>query len=134
MFRKGDLFDYYGDTYEVKEVMDRTTYEYDYKVLDINTGKTHNYIHDDPMTLTEEPYENTEDMVNSPTHYKQEGKVECIDYIESFLSHEEYQGYLRGNVAKYLHRWRRKGKPLEDLHKAQWYLDRLEKLEKKKTL
>lgn len=67
------------------------------------------------------------DNVNSPPHYGA-GKIECIDYIEDFLSREEYIGYLRGNIAKYLHRWRYKN-GLEDLKKAQWYGARLIKLE-----
>ena len=42
------------------------------------------------------------DMVNSPPHYGT-GSIECIEYIEDFLTDEEYIGYLRGNIAKYLH-------------------------------
>jgi hypothetical protein len=38
---------------------------------------------------------------------------------------DNYLGYLEGNTKKYLHRWRYKKKPLEDLKKAQWYLNRL---------
>ncbi len=67
--------------------------------------------------------EKCNDPVNSPSHYGT-GKIECIDYIEDFLSTEEYIGYLRGNIAKYLHRWRYKN-GIEDLKKASWYLDRL---------
>jgi hypothetical protein len=63
------------------------------------------------------------DNVNHPAHYGQ-GKIECIEYIQDFLTHDEFVGYLRGNIAKYLHRWRYKN-GLEDLHKAQWYLNRL---------
>jgi hypothetical protein len=63
------------------------------------------------------------DNVNSPSHYGQ-GKIECIEYIRDFLTKEEYIGYLRGNIAKYLHRWRYKN-GLEDLKKAEWYLEEL---------
>lgn len=63
------------------------------------------------------------DAVNQPKHYGQ-GSIECIDYIEDFLSKDEYTGYLRGNVAKYLHRWRYKN-GVEDLKKARWYLEAL---------
>lgn len=72
-----------------------------------------------------------EDNVNSPAHYGS-GNIECIDYIEDFLTKEEFIGYLRGNIAKYMHRWRRKGKPVEDLEKANWYLNRLIKTEETK--
>lgn len=61
--------------------------------------------------------------VNSPSHYGQ-GKIECIEYIKDFLTQEEYIGYLRGNIAKYLHRWREKN-GLEDLKKSEWYLKEL---------
>lgn len=67
--------------------------------------------------------ENIVDNVNNPSHYGQ-GKIEAIEYIKDSLSKEEYIGYLRGNIAKYLHRWRYKN-GLEDLKKAQWYLERL---------
>lgn len=63
------------------------------------------------------------DMVNNPSHYGR-GSIECIDYIKDFLTEDEYIGYLRGNIAKYMHRFRYKnGK--EDLLKAEWYLKQL---------
>ena len=63
------------------------------------------------------------DNVNHPSHYGQ-GQIEAIEYIQDFLTEEEYIGYLRGNIAKYMHRWRYKN-GREDLKKAEWYLDRL---------
>jgi hypothetical protein len=64
------------------------------------------------------------DMVNKPDHYNH-GEIECIDYLKDNMPYEAYLGYLEGNLKKYLHRWRHKGKPLEDLKKANWYLNRL---------
>ena len=72
-----------------------------------------------PTELTEGASKGT-DNVNSPSHYGQ-GNIEAIEYIKDFLTKEEFIGYLRGNVAKYLHRWRYKN-GLEDLEKAQVYL------------
>ena len=63
------------------------------------------------------------DSVNSPAHYGQ-GEIECIEYIEDHLTTEEYIGYLRGNIAKYNHRWRYK-QGLQDLKKSNWYQKRL---------
>lgn len=71
------------------------------------------------------------DVVNRPLHYNTGGTIECIDYIEDFLTYEEYRGYLRGNIGKYLHRFTYKN-GLEDLKKAQWYLNRLIQLEETK--
>ena len=62
--------------------------------------------------------------VNSPSHYNS-GSVECIEAIEAMLSPEEFIGYLRGNSLKYRWRFRYKGEPIEDLHKANWYEERL---------
>ena len=43
------------------------------------------------------------------------------------MTDDEYHGYLKGNVLKYVSRYKFKGEPLEDLKKAQWYLNRLVK-------
>ena len=57
--------------------------------------------------------------VNHPKHYNT-GKIEVIDAIE-----EWNMGFCDGNVIKYVARHRHKGKPIEDLKKAKWYLERL---------
>lgn len=64
------------------------------------------------------------DMVNHPPHYTR-GGIECIDAIEASMSAEEFAGYLKGNVMKYLWRYRNKGRETEDLSKARWYLNKL---------
>jgi len=64
------------------------------------------------------------DNVNHPEHYAANGSIECIDAIEAQLTPEGYKGFLQGNCAKYLWRWRDKG-GIEDLRKCKWYLDRL---------
>ena len=63
------------------------------------------------------------DMVNSPPHYNQTG-IECIHAI-SAATDKGFRYYLQGNVIKYLWRFDYKDKPLEDLQKAQWYLEKL---------
>jgi hypothetical protein len=63
------------------------------------------------------------DMVNSPSHYNQTG-IECIHAI-SAATNDGFKYYLQGNILKYLWRFDYKHKPLEDLQKAQWYLDKL---------
>lgn len=64
------------------------------------------------------------DPVDKPEHYGL-GKVECIEAIKASMSEEEYKGYLKGNTIKYLWRYQYKGKPVQDLKKAQWYLNKL---------
>jgi hypothetical protein len=67
-----------------------------------------------------------QDAVNSPSHYKQ-GDIECIDAIKASMSHLEFLGYLKGNCQKYIWRYKHKGNEKQDLAKARWYLERLEK-------
>ena len=71
-------------------------------------------------------YENERkhDNVHSPSHYMH-GKKETIDVIRDCMESDEYHGYLKGNVLKYVSRYKFKGEPLEDLQKANWYLNRL---------
>ena len=71
-------------------------------------------------------YENERkhDNEHSPDHYKH-GKKETIEVIRDCMTSDEYHGYLNGNVLKYVSRYKFKGEPLEDLQKANWYLNRL---------
>ena len=48
------------------------------------------------------------DNVNSPSHYKH-GKKETIDVIRDCMENDEYHGYLKGNVLKYVSRYKFKG-------------------------
>jgi len=61
----------------------------------------------------------TSDSVRHPKHYTR-GKIEVIDFII-----DQGFDFLEGNVIKYLSRYKWKGSPLEDLKKAQFYLERL---------
>ena len=81
-----------------------------------------------PWATKEEPPVIIPDMVSHPPHYTDGGCVECIEAIESALSNEEYRGFLKGNIQKYIWRERHKG-GTESLKKAQWYLDRLIQLD-----
>ena len=64
------------------------------------------------------------DVVNSPSHYKQ-GERETIENIRDTMSSEGYQGYCVGNVVKYLARYKFKN-GLEDVRKAKKYIEFLE--------
>lgn len=67
------------------------------------------------------------DNVNHPSHYKV-GGIETIDFIEA-----KSLNYNLGNVVKYITRADHKSNKLEDLKKAQWYLNReVSNLEKSK--
>ena len=72
----------------------------------------------------EEAEKEAEDMVTAPRHYNT-GNIECIDAIEESMSSHAFKGYLKGNCMKYLWRYDYKGKQVEDLQKAGWYLNKL---------
>ena len=66
------------------------------------------------------------DLVNHPTHYTQ-FPVEVIEITEHF-------NFRLGNCLKYIMRADFKGNKLEDLKKAQWYLNReIQALEKEES-
>lgn len=63
------------------------------------------------------------DNVNHPSHYTQ-GGIECIDAMEAALTPEEFVGYLKGVIIKYVWRCNKKG-GIEDIKKLGWYQNRL---------
>jgi hypothetical protein len=67
-------------------------------------------------------YNKDEDMVNHPTHYNKAG-IETIDALEAMLG-DGFESYLQGNIMKYLWRYKYKN-GIEDLKKAEWYLNKL---------
>lgn len=69
-------------------------------------------------------FNNDSDWVNKPDHYNK-GSIEAIEAIKASMHPQEFKGYLKGNVMKYLWRYEYKGKPVEDLRKAGWYLNKL---------
>lgn len=62
------------------------------------------------------------DIINKPPHYQ--GEVEAIDSIKAAMSYEAFKGYCQGNALKYIIRYDRKN-GVEDLRKAEWYINRL---------
>ena len=75
------------------------------------------------MTVAKDFMTIDELIVNSPPHYTQ-GDVECIEAIKAATG-DGYQGYLQGNIMKYIWRYRAKGQAINDLKKAEWYLKEL---------
>jgi hypothetical protein len=82
---------------------------------------------DNPVFTIQGRPEVREDVVNHPSHYL-DGGIECIEAIEAQQTLEEFRGYLKGNIAKYVWREKHKG-GTESLKKARWYLDRLIELD-----
>lgn len=69
-----------------------------------------------------EPTSTPYNTVSKPEHYNHGEGIECIEYIKQVLGPEGFIAYCRGNLMKYNHRAMYKGKPTEDLEKAEQYL------------
>lgn len=81
----------------------------------------------DESEIISEEMKSLDDKVNQPNHYAN-FSIECIDAMQAMLSREEFIGYLRGNIFKYLWRYKLKN-GVEDLKKAQWYQNKLIEVE-----
>lgn len=75
--------------------------------------------------LTTEKTQVKVEMVDHPNHYQSETGLEVIDVIEAFtFDLKGTEAFDTGNIIKYICRWKQKN-GLEDLRKAQWYLEHL---------
>ena len=63
------------------------------------------------------------DNVNHPAHYETNG-IECIDAMVASQGTETVRNYCVCNAFKYIWRHQHKGKSVEDIQKAIWYLNR----------
>ena len=89
----------------------------------IDDKRTYKYEKDHKHDMSYEN-ERKHNNVHSPSHYKH-GKKETIEVIRDCMTSDEYHGYLKGNILKYVSRYKFKGEPLEYLEKGSWYLNRL---------
>ncbi len=67
-----------------------------------------------------------EENVNHPQHYN--STIECIDAMEAMTENaavDPHASYCWQAAFKYVWRWPYKENPVQDLKKAQWYLNRL---------
>ena len=62
-------------------------------------------------------------------HYKSKS-IQPWDVMEAWMNLDEFSGFLRGNVIKYVARYKDKN-GVEDLKKAQHYLQKLIELQSK---
>lgn len=67
------------------------------------------------------------DIVNHPSHYET-GKFECIEVMQEALGLDAVKDFCLCNAFKYLYRNKRKN-GLEDIKKAQWYINKYIELE-----
>lgn len=63
------------------------------------------------------------DNIN-PEHYRK-GGIETIEFMAAKSTPEEFMGHLRLTAIKYLSRYGHKDQRVQELKKAQWYINRL---------
>lgn len=61
----------------------------------------------------------TEDVVKRPSHYMLDDGTEVKNHIRSILGDDGFKSWAIGNAIKYVSRYKDKGKPIQDLKKAQ---------------
>lgn len=64
------------------------------------------------------------DVINKPAHYHKNGAIDPIKYGQLQFSKEQNEGFYRLNVIKYVSRYDKKN-GIEDLKKAQFYINKL---------
>ena len=72
------------------------------------------------------------EMVNHPNHYNQ-GKRETIEEMRLMFGDQAVADFCRLSAYKYMRRADYKGKQEEDLAKAEWYMDYLDKMERERV-
>lgn len=69
------------------------------------------------------------DNVNHPAHYEASTSIECIEAMELMFGEQSVYDFCLCNAYKYI--WRYKNKNgLEDLDKAEWYLNKASEIQK----
>lgn len=109
-FRKDDIVELYKDEGSMTPMFRRLD---DYKLA---------FLHLDSLESID-----TETSKNCPEHY--DNIIQPWEYMQSCMSPEEFRGYLRGNVIKYISRYMKKDR-IKDLDKAKHYLEELIEFEK----
>jgi hypothetical protein len=67
------------------------------------------------------------EMVSHPSHYVK-GGIECFDVIKAFFGMDAFESFCLSNSLKYIMRCKEKGKYLEDIKKASFYLNEIIKM------
>lgn len=103
---------------EIKRVLHDGSYQVDF-------GKHGVFkLHDDMLKEAGSVVDKTNDAVQHPSHYTQ-GKVECIEALESATAGlSGIEAVCTANAIKYLWRYKHKN-GVQDVKKAQWYINHL---------
>ena len=86
----------------------------------------HYWLEEDSFEKHFIPYNKNTNNVNHPSHYNK-GNIECIDAMVSAYGKDIVSDFCICNAFKYIWRYKYKN-GIEDLKKAQWYLNKIVEL------
>ena len=69
-----------------------------------------------------------EEKSEEPVYYNSNGLSPNQAFEQGLISNEEFIGFIKGNVIKYVVRCGKKGNPIDDINKAISYLQLLKKI------
>ena len=69
-----------------------------------------------------------DELAKEPFYYNSNGLSPNQAFEQGLISNEEFIGFIKGNVVKYVVRCGKKGNPIEDIDKAISYLQLLRKI------
>ena len=77
---------------------------------------------------TESGKKRNEEKSEEPVYYNSNGLSPNRAFEQGLISNEEFIGFIKGNVIKYVVRCGKKGDPIDDINKAISYLQLLKKI------
>ena len=77
---------------------------------------------------TESGKKRNEEKSEEPVYYNANGLSPNRAFEQGLISNEEFIGFIKGNVIKYVVRCGKKGDPIDDINKAISYLQLLKKI------
>lgn len=80
------------------------------------------------MVLRMSDIKRKEEKSEEPVYYNSNGLSPNQAFEQGLISNEEFIGFIKGNVIKYVVRCGKKGNPIEDIDKAISYLQLLKKI------
>ena len=80
------------------------------------------------MVLRMSDIKRKDEKSEEPVYYNSNGLSPNKAFEQGLISNEEFIGFIKGNVIKYVVRCGKKGNPIDDINKAISYLQLLKKI------
>lgn len=112
-----NVYEFSGDADELLDMLQSNTAN---AISELNNiGDYSNAKLIEKLRNEEDNFAMTEDAVKRPSHYMLEDGTEVKNHIRSILGDDGFKSWAIGNAIKYVSRYKDKGKPIQDLKKAQ---------------